>query len=145
MTWQGDTTHGWYGMRFNVEVEPHDHQYLLAMYKLACYINERAIEKSPIEVLGIIGADEHVSDYGMYIPITDNGKYVYDVKRQGESCTYTRITAINEVMAFRIIDGLIRRKEIPNEPYTIKASPARITYTPTNLGIATTRDLSTKQ
>lgn len=138
LSWQGDSKNGWYALRFNMDAELSNHAYLLTMYKLACYIKERAIDPSPIEVMGIIGADVHVYDYGMYIPLSDNGKYVYDVHKQSDpSMAQTRITAVNEVMAFRIIDGMVRRNELADVSYTIKASHARLNKVAPDLSIAT--------
>jgi hypothetical protein len=138
ISWQGDAKHQWYAMRFNVDADLSDHARMLTMYKLACYIKERCDGQSPIEVMGIIGGEECVYDYGMYIPISENGKIVFNVRADKGGGVHTRVIAINGLMAQRIVEGMIARKELNIEIFSLDHFSSRLAYKATDLNFATT-------
>ncbi len=139
ISWQGDPTHQWYSMHFHIEADLSDNHRLLAMYKLSCYIKERITQETPVEVMAIIGGEQHFYDFGQYISVLDNGKLMYDVKKKGKEDVYTRVLAANEIMASRAIQGRISRKELNDEDYDIIPTGRRMMFTPISLDFATTR------
>lgn len=145
ITWQGDTQYGWYALRFNVNAEINSNKDLLDMYKLSCYVKDRVKDESPQEVMGIMGGVEHFYTYGRYVSIQEHGKQMYEVRRNGDASLYTTIIAANDVMADRILQGMVRRKELPFTEYKYEPTGARLVFTPTDLSIATTRDLTKQQ
>jgi len=133
ITWQGDSKFAWYGLTIATDCDLVNSHKLLSMYKLACYIKDRNENGKPIEIMGIMGGVECFYRNGMFIDITDNGKQVYDVMELGSKALQCRVVAANELMAFRIIDGMVKRKELKDVSYTIKEVGERLQFSPTNL------------
>jgi len=135
LTWQGDDTHGWYGLHYKADPSAHEYKQLLTLYKLASYIQDRTQwNSSPQEVLAIIGAEEFFYVHGEYISIRDNGKQLYDVITNNNNTLYTRIIAANEEMAYRAVDGKIKRNELNNEhTYRVRPVGTRLSFSPTDL------------
>jgi hypothetical protein len=138
ISWQGDEKHGWYGMKFVMEADRIDSQNFLTMYKLICYINERITSENPVEVMAVMGGEQHFYDFGEYISIMDNGKQVYDVKKKGDINVYTRVIAANEIMASRVVQGRIKRKELPDVDLDIIPTGSRINFEPVRLEFGST-------
>lgn len=132
ISWQGDDRHGWYAMHFVMQSDLSEHIDLLIMYKLACYIKDRTHTQDPIEIMGIIGGEEHFYTHGRYVSITDNGKQVFGAYTPSGSL-YTMIVAANDIMAGRIIDGMIKRKEVPMNTYTLTPLGSRLNLVATRL------------
>ena len=101
VSWQGDSTHGWYGMRLNVECDISNIHQITKMAKIAKRIRESrsSINDSPQEVLKAIQADEHKHVLGLYIPLSNNGKNVYNVIN--DNSLWTRIVASDEKAALK--------------------------------------------
>ncbi len=143
ITWQGDIKNNWYALRITMETEIDSNKDLMEMYKLSCYIKDRVVDRSPQEVMAIIGGVEYFYRVGRFISIKDHGKQVYEVRKTKESSLYTRVIAINDVMAERILEGMVKRNELPFPTYVYIATGERLDFTPTQLEFATNRD-STK-
>lgn len=143
--WQGDSTHGWYGLRYEISASANEYKNIFAMYKIASYIQDRtSYNSTPQEVVAVIGGIEHFYLHGEYVSIQDNGKQLYEVIKDSTNTLQTVITAANELMAFRIIEGMIKRKELANETYRLKPRGSRLALCPTNLDyFATTSQKTT--
>lgn len=145
LRWQGDSKYGWYGLRYEVSASANEYKNLFELYKVASYIQERTTYKStPQEVMAIIGGEEYVYIHGDYISIRDNGKQLYDVINNRTNVLQTRITAANELMALRAIDGMIKRNEVAHDVYRLKPVGERLALCPTELDyFATTPKITT--
>jgi len=139
ISWQGDSKYEWYGMRFNINAELHNHTNLLTVYKLASYIKERIARESPVEIMALIGGIECFYDHGMYIPITENGKQCFYLRTSKTGSVYTRIISANDITAQRAIQGMLKRKELPeSDTWIAEPTGSRLNFTPTSLAYATT-------
>ncbi len=98
----GDEKQEWYGMKFIIETDNED--YIEKMAKLAKFIkkNRTGYNSQPDEIKLIIGAEEHIYLDSEFIPVSDKGKNIYKVIRDGS--LYDKITATNEIIAQKILD-----------------------------------------
>ena len=116
--WQGDNKYGWYGMRVETEVRLDEYAHLLTLYKILSYLKERCENQSPEEVYSLLGVTEHFYRDYMYVPVTDNGKFIFHVKNERESLE-AKIISTNSLTARRALDGMIKRAELPDKEYKL--------------------------
>lgn len=92
----------WYGMNFSVQTDKVE--YMKKMTALAEYIqkNKSGYDAQPEEILQLIGAEEHVFFDSEFIPVSDKGKKLFKVIKTGN--LYDKITAVNEIVAQKILD-----------------------------------------
>lgn len=93
----------WYGMRFYINTD--NVEYIKKMAKLADFIkkNRSGYSAQPDEIKQLIGAEEHVYFDSEFIPVSDKGKKIFKVIREGS--LYDKITAPNEIIAKKILDN----------------------------------------
>jgi hypothetical protein len=94
----------WYGMRFIIETEKSE--YIKKMAKIAEHIakNKSDWSAQPTEIKHLIGAEEHAFFDSEYIPVSDNGKSLFQVILNGS--LYSKIVAANEITAKKIMDKM---------------------------------------
>jgi len=92
----------WYGMNFVINTD--NVEYIKKMAKLAEFIkkNRSGHNAQPDEIKQLIGAEEHILFDQEFIPISDKGKSIFRVIREGS--LYDKITAPNEIIAQKILD-----------------------------------------
>lgn len=128
--WQGDSTHGWYGMRLSAECEISNIHQLTKMAKIGERIkgSRSSINDSPEDVLKVLQAEEYKHVFGMYIPLSDRGKNVYNVIQNNS--LWTRIVATDELSALKTAKKLklpgVIRLEIEHENLQLDAGDISI-------------------
>lgn len=92
----------WYAMNFVINTSNYDH--IKGMAKIAKLIlNQRSgYSAQPEEIIQLIGGVEHVNFDSEFIPVSDKGKNIYRVIREGS--LYDKITAKTEKIAQNILD-----------------------------------------
>lgn len=113
LTWQGDSQYGWYGMKLSVECDPCESFKLKWMAKISELIRAHGCEEKPEDVLKAISAEEYKYWRGIYMPLSDNGKNVYNVMVNGS--VYTSIVALSEKEAIRKANRLKLSREFSIE------------------------------
>jgi hypothetical protein len=117
-------------MRLSVECEITSIHQLTKMAKIGERIRETrtAVNDTPQEVLKAIQADEHKHVFGMYIPLSDKGKNVYNVIQNNS--LWTRIVAADEQSALKKAKKLklpgVIRLEIEHENLRLDAGDISI-------------------
>ena len=91
----------WYGMSLECRSDNAQDFLLCAKVMQTIHAYRDSSSPQPKEVLNIIGAQEHVSYQGRFLPITYNGYKVFNVLTE-EKKIYTRIFAPTEALADKI-------------------------------------------
>lgn len=99
-----ETDKSWYAMNFVINTSNYNH--IKGMAKIAKIIlNHRSgYRAQPDEIIKLIGGVEHIHFDGEFIPVSDKGKNIYKVIREGS--LYDKITAKNVVIAEGIMDKM---------------------------------------
>ena len=94
----------WYAMNFVINTSNYAH--IKGMAKLAKFIlnNRSGYNAQPDEIIKLIGGVEHVVFDSEFIPVSDKGKNIYRVFREGN--LYDKITAPNIIIAEGIMNKL---------------------------------------
>lgn len=94
----------WYGIHFVINTDRAE--YIQKMANLAKFIkkNRSGHNAQPEEIIQLIGGVEHIHFDSEFIPVSDKGKSIYKVIREGS--LYDKITAPNIIVAEGIMDKL---------------------------------------